>query len=290
MRPSRAALTVRALGIALLIAWSLGPILVGVMTSLETQKEAQQVPARWVPSDPNTEYYTALLGGDQTNGGRTTTSDAASDATAFPRALLNTTLLTVASTVIVLLIAVLAGYGFARLEFKGGRQLLWVVLATMVIPVFTLVVALYRLLAEFDLINTFLGMILVFVSTTAPLAIWLFYNYTRELPQEPEEAALIDGCTRFGAFRRVVLPQMTSGIAALTAIVMLAVWGQFLIPLLLTSTQETKPVTVVITEFIGKYTTNYPLLTAAGVLAMLPPAIVALILNRHIRGMLSAGG
>ena len=133
-------------------------------------------------------------------------------------------------------------------------------------------------------------MILVFVSTTAPLAIWLFYNYTRELPQEPEEAALIDGCTRFAAFRRVVLPQMTSGIAALTAIVMLAVWGQFLIPLLLTSTQETKPVTVVITEFIGKYTTNYPLLTAAGVLAMLPPAIVALVLNRHIRGMLSAGG
>jgi multiple sugar transport system permease protein len=288
VRPSRAALTVRAIGIALLIAWSLGPVLVGVMTSLETRKEAQQVPARWVPSDPNAEYYSALLGGESTSGGGIT--DAAADASQFPRALLNTTLLTVVSTALVLLIAVLAGYGFARLEFKGGRQLLWGVLATMVIPVFTLVVALYRLLAEFDLINTFLGMILVFVSTTAPLAIWLFYNHTRELPQEPEEAALIDGCTRFGAFRRVVLPQMTSGIAALTAIVMLAVWGQFLIPLLLTSTQETKPVTVVITEFIGKYTTNYPLLTAAGVLAMLPPAIVALILNRHIRGMLSAGG
>ena len=83
---------------------------------------------------------------------------------------------------------------------------------------------------------------------------------------------------------------MASGIAALTAITMLAIWGQFLIPLLLSSTIETKPVTVVITEFIGKYTTNYPLLTAAGVLAMIPPAIVALVLNRHIRGMLSAGG
>jgi multiple sugar transport system permease protein len=281
---------VRAIGIALLIAWSLGPILVGVMTSLETQKEAQQVPARWVPSDPNTEYYSALLGGDQTNGGRTTTSDAASDATAFPRALLNTTLLTVVTTVIVLLIAVFAGYGFSRLEFRGSRPLFWVVLATMIIPLFTLVVALYRLMADFDLIDTFLGLVLVFVATTSPLAIWLFYNYTRELPPEPEEAALIDGCTRFQAFRRVVLPQMTSGIAALTAIVMLAVWGQFLIPLLFTSTVETKPVTVVITEFIGKYTTNYPLLTAAGVLAIVPPAIVALVLNRHIRGMLSAGG
>ena len=287
MRPSRPALTLRAIGIALLVAWSVGPVLVGVMTSLETQKEAQQVPARWVPSDPNTEYYSALLGGEETSN---RTSDAASDASEFPRAFVNTVLLTVVSTIVVLLIAVLAGYGFSRLRFKGSRPLFWLVLATMIIPVFTLVVALYRLLAEFDLIDSFLGLVLVFVATTSPLAIWLFYNYTRELPPEPEESALIDGCTRFQAFRKVVLPQMTSGIAALTAIVMLAVWGQFLIPLLLSSSVETKPVTVVITEFIGKYTTNYPLLTAAGVLAMIPPAIVALVLNRHIRGMLSAGG
>jgi ABC-type glycerol-3-phosphate transport system permease component len=289
MRPSRPALALRAIGVTLLVAWSLGPVLVGVMTSLETQREAQQVPARWAPEKPTTEFYSSLLGGEAT-GGPTSTSDAASDASQFPRALLNTTLLTVVSTVAVLLIAVFAGYGFSRLEFRGSRPLLWAVLTTMIIPVFTLVVALYRLMAELDLIDTFPGLVLVFISTTSPLAIWLFYNYTRELPPEPEEAALIDGCTRIGAFRRVVLPQMISGIAALTAIVMLVIWGQFLIPLLLSSSVETKPVTVVITEFVGKYTTNYPLLTAAGVLAMIPPAIVALVLNRHIRGMLSAGG
>ena len=89
----------RAIGIALLVAWSLGPVLVGVTTSLETRKEAQQVPARWVPEEPNTDYYSALLGGEQASGGIT---DAAADASQFPRALLNTTLLTVASTVIVL--------------------------------------------------------------------------------------------------------------------------------------------------------------------------------------------
>jgi multiple sugar transport system permease protein len=286
MKPSRLAVTVRAVGVALLIAWSLGPILVGISTSISTQKEAQQVPAKWAPDDPTLDSYSSLIRGSETGA----SADAAADAREFGRALLNSTLLTIVTTAVVLVIAVFAGYGFSRLEFRGSRSLLWVVLATMIIPVFTLVVALYRLMAEFDLINTFLGLVLVFVSVTAPLAIWLFYNYTRELPPEPEEAALIDGCTRFQAFRRVVLPQMTSGIAALTAIVMLAVWGQFLIPLLLTSTIETKPVTVVITEFIGKYTTNYPLLTAAGVLAMIPPAIVALVLNRHIRGMLSAGG
>jgi multiple sugar transport system permease protein len=288
MTPSLAGRSVRALVVALLIAWSVGPLAIGVLTSVSSQRDVQAVPARWIPDDPSLGAYKALLGGGA--GASGTSQDAASDAGVYGRALLNTTLLTLASTLAILVISVLSGYGFARLQFPGGSTLLWIVLATMIIPVFTLVVALYKLMAELHLINTFAGLVLVFVSAQTPLAIWLFYNHCRELPLEPEEAALIDGCTRWQAFVRVVLPQMASGIAALTAIVMLATWGQFLIPLLLSSTIETKPVTVVITEFIGKYTTNYPLLTAAGVLAMLPPAIVALVLNRHIRGMLSAGG
>jgi multiple sugar transport system permease protein len=80
---------------------------------------------------------------------------------------------------------------------------------------------------------------------------------------------------------------MGSGIAAISAILVLSVWGEFLIPLLLTSTLNAKPVTVLITEYVGKYTTNYPILAAAGVLALLPPAVVALILNRRITGMLA---
>ena len=93
------------------------------------------------------------------------------------------------------------------------------------------------------------------------------------MPAEPEEAALIDGCRRWQAFVRVVIPQMSSGIAAVAAILVLSVWGEFLIPLLLTSTMNAKPVTVQITEYVGKYTTNYPILAAAGVLALIPPAI-----------------
>jgi multiple sugar transport system permease protein len=288
MRPSPLATGLRVAGIALLVAWSLGPLAIGVATSISTQREVNAIPTKWIPDDPTLDSYSALLGDSSADVGPA--FNVASDAGAFGQSLLNSTLLTVIATVVILIVAVLAGYGFSRLRFSGSNLLLGAVLATIIIPVFTLVVALFRLMADFDLINTYLGLVLVFVSTQAPLAIWLFYNYCRELPPDAEEAALIDGCTRLQAFGRVVLPQMRSGIAALTAIIMLAVWGQFLIPLLLTSTIETKPVTVVITEFIGKYTTNYPLLTAAGVLAMIPPAIVALALNRHIRGMLSAGG
>ena len=111
---------------------------------------------------------------------------------------------------------------------------------------------------------------MVFVATLSPLATWLLYNHVREMETEPEEAALIDGCRRWQAFIRVVVPQMSSGIAAVAAILVLSVWGEFLIPLLLSSTANSKPVTVLITEYVGKYTTNYPLLAAAGVLALLP--------------------
>jgi multiple sugar transport system permease protein len=282
LRPPLAARTLRWIAIAAIVAWSVGPVAVGVVTSLSSQTDVETVPARWVPHHVTVTAYKALIVGANTSLGYT-----GADAHAFGQSVLSSLEVTVEATVVTLVVSVLAGYGFSRLPFRGSKALLWGVLATLVLPLFTLVVALFRLMVQLHLINTQLGLVLVYLSSQAPLAIWLFYNYCRELPTEPEEAALIDGCTRWKAFLRVVLPQMRSGIAAVTAIVMLLVYGQFLIPLLLGSSPSTKPVTVLITEFVGKYTTNYPLLAAGGVIALIPPAIVALLLNRHIRGMLS---
>jgi multiple sugar transport system permease protein len=283
MTRSRVAGTLRALAIAAIVCWSLSPILLGFITSLSSQTDIQAVPARWLPSHASLDAYRSLLGGTANSraGGTVTESGT------FGKAMLNSATITFMSTIAILVVSIMAGYGFTRLRFRLSRALFWGLLATMIVPVFTVVVALFKLMADAHLIDTKLGLVLVFVSTQTPLATWLFHNHIRDMPGEPEEAALIDGCTRWQAFYRVVVPQMRSGIAALSAILMLAVWGEFLIPLLLSSTLSAKPVTVLITEFIGKYTTNYPLLSAAGILALLPPAIVALVLNRHIRGMLS---
>ncbi len=284
MKVSRGARVFRRLAVTAIVLWSLLPILVGVVTSLTPRADVQT--SGWLPSHPASTAYSTLI-----NGTAISSSDAGipspTDTSSFGPTMMNSATITVLSTIAILAVSILAGYGFARLEFRGSRRLFFVILATLVVPVFTVVIALFRLLSTFHLINTYPGLILVFVSVQAPLGIWLFHNYCKELPREPEEAALIDGCTRWQAFRKVVLPQMRSGIAALGAIFMLAVWGEFLIPLLLASTLDTKPVTVLITEFVGKYTTNYPLVMAAGVMAMMPPAIVALVLNRQIRGVLS---
>lgn len=274
----------RAAAIAAIVAWSVGPVALGVVTSLSTQIDVQAVPARWLPRHATLDAYHSLLGG---TGSSSVAGGSVSESGTFARAMFNSATITLLSTVAVLCVSICAGYAFSRLRFPGSRVLFWGIAATIIVPVFTIVIALFRLMADTHLIDHKLGLVLVFVSTQTPLAMWLFHNHIKELPAEPEEAALIDGCTRWQAFWRVVIPQMSSGIAALSAILMLAVWGEFLIPLLLTSTMNSKPVTVLIPEYVGKYTTNYPLLAAAGVLALLPPALVALVLNRHIRGMLS---
>jgi multiple sugar transport system permease protein len=280
---SPAAQFFRAVVITVIVLWSLAPIGLGVATSLSTPADVQAVPPRSLPHHATLDAYRSLLGGtgDSRAGGTV------SETGAFAHAMWNSASITLMSTLAILCVAISAGYAFARLSFPGRGALFWASVATTVVPVFTVIIALFGLMADAHLIDRKLGLVLVFVSTTTPLAIWLVYNHVKELPVEPEEAALIDGCTRWQAFWHVVLPQMRSGVAALSAIVVLSVSGEFLIPLLLTSTSASKPVPVLIPEYVGKYTTNYPLLAAAGVLALLPPATVALVLNRHIRGMLS---
>jgi multiple sugar transport system permease protein len=283
MTRSRAAQLVWMVAITAIVGWSLAPIALGVVTSLSTQNDVQAVPPHWLPNHATLNSYRGVLGGtaDMRAGGTV------SEAGAFAYAMGNSALITLISTLAILCVVISAGYAFARLPLPGRDVLFWVIVATAVIPVFTIVIALFQLLADAGLIDHKLGLVLVFVSTTTPLAMWLVHNHVKQLPTEPEEAALLDGCTRWQAFWHVVIPQMRSGIAALSAILVLSVWGEFLIPLLLTSTIASKPVAVLIPEYVGKYTTNYPLLAAAGILALLPPATVALVLNRHIRGMLS---
>jgi multiple sugar transport system permease protein len=273
----------KALAVIAIVAWSIMPIALGVSTSLSSQREVNAVPTNWYPHSPSLRAYRDLLQGTsaQTAGGTVT------EAGTFERSLRNSTEIALMATAVVLVVSTMAAYAFGRLRFRFGGLALAVLVGTMIVPVFVVVIALFKLMANAQLIDTKRGLVLVFLATLSPLATWLLYAQVRELPVEPEEAALMDGCRRWQAFIRVVIPQMTSGIAAVAAILVLSVWGEFLIPLLLTSTMNAKPVTVQITEYVGKYSTNYPILAAAGVLALIPPALLALILNKRITGMLA---
>jgi len=277
---------VRLAAILAIVVWSLAPIVIGVSTSLSTQREVNAVPTTWIPHHPSLRAYHELLGGSSGHAGGTVTEKGT-----FSRSVYNSTILATVSTVFILIFSTMAAYAVGRLRFRLGGAVLSLLVGTMIVPIFVIVVSLFDVLANPPLgprlIDTKGGLVLVFVATLTPLATWLLYTQVREMPPEPEEAALIDGCSRWKAFVRVVVPQMSSGIAAVAAITMLSVWGEFLIPLLLTQTMNAKPVTVQITEYVGKYSTNYPILAAAGVLALIPPALLALALNKRITGMLA---
>ncbi len=275
--------SLRWLVVVLIVLWSVAPIVLGVVTSVSSQIDVQAVPTRWVPHHVSLNAYRALLEGTSTQHAGGTVTEAG----VYSQALKNSTEMALATTALTLVVATMAAYAFGRLRFRLGRALFTGVLSTMIVPIFVVVVALFKLMAQLHLIDTKRGLVLVFVATLSPLATWLLYNHVREMETEPEEAALIDGCNRWQAFIRVVVPQMASAIAAVAAILVLSVWGEFLIPLVLSSTTNSKPVTVLITEYVGKYTTNYPIVAAAGVLALLPPALIALILNRRITGVVA---
>ncbi len=282
MRGSRAGRVVRRLTIAVVLVWSLGPILLGVLTSVSSQAEVQA--GQWIPHSVDLSGYRALL----SNGGATTSSGfVPSEIGAFGHAMLNSVAITIETTSVLVVLAITGGYAFGRLRFPGRRVMFGSLVATLIVPALAVIVPLWRVMANLHLIGTQIGLLLIYVSANAPLAVWLLYNHARELPVAVEEAALTDGATRFQAFRLVVLPQMRGGIAAVAAIMALSVWGEFFIPLLFAPTAATKPVTVLITEFVGKYTTNQPLLAAAGILTLVPPAVLAIVLSRHIRGLLS---
>lgn len=266
-----------------IIVWSIGPIVLGVVTSVSSQLDVRAVPTVWVPHSVSVDAYRQLLQGTDTQHAGGTVTEAG----VFEQAMKTSAILAVSTTVVTLIVSTMAAYAFGRLRFVFGRALFYATLTTMIVPIFVVVVALFQVMARLQLIDTKRGLVLVFVATLSPLATWLLYNHVREMETEPEEAALIDGCRRWQAFIRVVVPQMSSAIAAVAAILVLSVWGEFLIPLLLSSTENSKPVTVLITEYVGKYTTNYPLLAAAGVLALLPPALIALFLNRRIQGVMA---
>ena len=225
MKAFRVSSIPQALTLAFVLVWTLSPIYVGVMTSLSTRTSISDVPPHWFPSPINLDGYAALLPGATGEG----TSDQ------FFAAFVNSVKLAGIATSITLTLSVLSGYAFARLRFRGRRVVLLAVVGTIVIPLFLLIVPLFRLMSQLHLIGTLPGVIALYVAAYTPLGIWLFYNYVRDMPVELEEAARVDGCSRFQAFRKVVLPQMRGGIAALTAILLLSTWGEFTIPLIFAS-------------------------------------------------------
>lgn len=184
-------------------------------------------------------------------------------------------------------IAMMSAYALSRMEFKGRRLIKNLLLITMVIPVMATIIPLFRLFVARQWLDDVFWLSMVYVSSYLPMATWLISNYFSTIPKELEEAALIDGCGRMASFLRIIVPSSYPIILSAALIMFLNTWSQFQIPLILASSLETKPVAIVVSEFMTKDSVQYGLTAAAGIIAVIPPAVTALIFRRFlISGMM----
>jgi multiple sugar transport system permease protein len=264
-------------GVAFILAWSLIPLYWALNTSLQTDAQVGARPAHYLPPHPTLQNFKALLVGD---------GDVPPQ---IRRAAVNILVECSAATVLTVIMATLAAYAFARMRFRGKNLLFYGVLATMALPAYATLIPLYRMMSAVGLVNTYAGIVLVYVSGFLPLATWILHNYMVALPLEIEEAAMMDGASRMQVLGRIVLPLALPGIISTTIITFLFAWGQFLFPLVLSSDLSTQPLTVVITALQGRHVVPYSLLSAGGILSIAVPAVLAMTLNRYIVNGLLAG-
>lgn len=184
-------------------------------------------------------------------------------------------------------IAMMSAYALSRMEFKGRRLIKNLLLITMVIPVMATIIPLFRLFVARQWLDDVFWLSTVYVSSYLPMVTWLMANYFATIPKELEEAAQIDGCGRLASFLRIIVPTSYPIILSAALIMFLNIWSQFQIPLILASSLETKPVAIVVSEFMTKDSIQYGLTAAAGIIAVLPPAVTALIFRKFlISGMM----
>ncbi|CAG5086362.1 Sugar ABC superfamily ATP binding cassette transporter, membrane protein [Thermobacillus xylanilyticus] len=188
-----------------------------------------------------------------------------------------------------LLLAVPAAYGLARLDLKGKAVFMIFLLAVQMLPGITMAMPLYIMFSKLGLINDFLGLILADVIHSLPFAILVLRPSFLALPKGLEEAAMIDGCNKFTAFVKVVLPLVKPGMMTVSVFCFLFGWGDFIFALTLTSEDAVRPLTLGLYRFIGQYGTEWNNLMAVATIAAMPIILIFITLQRYVVGGIVAG-
>lgn len=257
------------------IVFTLGPILWSFIMSITPQKELVEDTTRLLPVYPTLDYYKELLSFGNQQG------------RLIVGGIFNSLKAVFFSIVLGIPLSVLCAYPMSRLKFKGSVAIRNTLLFTMAIPVFATIIPLYRMYADMGLLDNMMALVLVYITSFLPLSVWLLMSYFDTLPRELEEAAYVDGCSRVKAMLLVILPVSWPVIFADILIICLTIWNQFQIPLILAPSRATKPIAVVVSEFVTKGGVEYGLMSAGGILAIIPPAVIAVIFRRFlINGMM----
>jgi trehalose/maltose transport system permease protein len=260
-----------AAGIAFTVLWSVVPFAWFAATSLKRPVDITAVPPKLL-APPTLDPYRSAIAGHH-----------------LLRYVANSALVASATTALALLLAALAGYALARLRLPARRLILAAVLAASMFPQMALAGPVWRILRALGLLNQLPGLVLPYVSLTLPLAIWLLASFFKELPRELEEAAEIDGCSRLGALRRVVVPLAAPALFTTAILVFIYAWNEFFFALLILSDPARQTLPVGIALFPGEYTMPWGEIAAASVVATAPLIALVLAFQKRLAHGLLAG-
>lgn len=271
-RRPRPAIIIAYVILGLVLLYTLTPFLWMVFTSLKTDKEAVAIPPTLWPEQPTLEAYIQILVWGN-----------------FPIWFMNSTIISLGTALLSTLIGSFAGYGFSRFGFRGRATLIGVILASQMLPGVLLVGPYFKMLSTVELYNTYPGLILAFTAITLPFSTWMLKGFIDSVPEELDDAALIDGCGPLGAYLRVVLPLIAPGMVATVIFAFLLAWGDLLWVLVLTSGEKMTTVTLGLTRLVTQFRIIWPQLMAGSAIGALPPLILYLLLQNYLVEGLTAG-
>lgn len=262
------------IGFALILIWCLLPVAWIVALSFKSESETTTGSPQFLPKEATFDNYRAIL-----------------DNSDFTRALINSFGVSLIATFLSVVLATLAAYAIARLDFKGKRLVLSLALAIAMFPVVSLVGPLFDMWRTVQLFNTWPGLIIPYMSFTLPLAIWTLSAFFREIPWEMEQAAQVDGATSWQAFRKVIVPLAAPGVFTAAILTFFFAWNEFVLAISLTSTTAARTVPAQMSFFVGPDPFNppYAQLATASVIVTIPVIIIVLLFQRRIVAGLTSG-
>lgn len=257
------------------LVYALFPVVSILATSFKPASELTS--GNFLPTSPTLGNYEQILAGDAQE--------------LFLSALRNSVGISIISTVIASILATLAAYAIARLDFPGKKLVLMTSLAVSIFPVISIVTPLFNLWREIGLYDTWPGLIIPYLSLTLPISIWTLTAFFRQIPWELEQAAQVDGATPYQAFRRAIVPLAAPGVFTTALIAFFIAWNDFVYGISLTSTSAARPVPAALAFFTGASQFEQPTgaISAAAVVVTIPVVVLVLLFQRQIVSGLTQG-
>jgi multiple sugar transport system permease protein len=282
---------------AAFLVYVLAPVAWLVSSSLQRDAEITARPPHWIPHEPTLENFAAIFEArDKTvtyetrrEGDPATGGYIPSTARDLMPSMWNSLVVALSVVALNLLVAVPAAYAMAKIRFIGRSTSIYFMLTTRVIPDIALVVPFFLFIRTFGLLDHLGSLVITYLAITVPFSIFILVSYFESLPDELDKAARVDGCSRLQTMMRVYVPLALPALVAVVLFTFLTSWNEFLLALMFTQTPKSQTMPIVVASFASDFTISFAFINAAGVLAVIPPVLMAVIFERYIVSGLTAG-